>query len=123
VLTSINWRHWDSMHGKNPVACLMAYHAVMKRIALRGAPKYHEAIAQNLWLAAQGLAVYGQWEKVSEVLADARQIFQGVPSKESREFALACQLFGPYSAVRLREKLIRLFKPKLRSHLTEVAVD
>jgi glycosyltransferase involved in cell wall biosynthesis len=123
VVTSINWCHRDSMHKKNPVACLMAYHAVMKRIAVRAAPKYHEAIAQNLWLAAQGLAMYGQWEKVNEVLADARQIFPGVPSKESREFALACQLFGPHSAFRLREKLIRLLKPKLRRHLNEVAID
>jgi hypothetical protein len=95
----------------------------MKGIALRVAPKYHEAIAQNLWLAAQGFATYGQWEKVHEVLADARQLFPCVPSKESREFALACRLFGPPSAFRLREKLIRLFKPKLRRHLDEVAVD
>jgi glycosyltransferase involved in cell wall biosynthesis len=119
VVTSINWRHGDSMHGRKPVACLLAHHAVMMKVAQRAAPKYREAIARNLWLAAQGLAMYGQWEEVDEVLADARQIFSGVPSQESQDFALACQLFGPRFAFHLRERLIRLFKPELRSHLNQ----
>lgn len=119
VVTSINWRHRDSMHGKNPVACLLAHHAVMMKVAQRAGPKHHEAIARNSWLAAQGLAMYGQWEKVNEILADARRIFPGVPSEESREFALACRLCGPHLAFRLRESLIRLFKRHLRRHLNE----
>ena len=117
VVTSINWRHRDSMHGRNPVECLLAHHAVMMKVAQRAAPKYREAIAQNLWLAAQGLAMYGKWEKVDEVLADAERIFPGVPSEQSRDFALACHLFGPRFLFRLREKLIRLFKPHLRHRL------
>jgi glycosyltransferase involved in cell wall biosynthesis len=117
IVTSINWRHGDSMHQRNEIACLTAHHVVMTRLAQRVAPKYYEQIAQNLWLAAQGLAIHGQWQTVRRVLADAQKLFAGVPSGQSRDFTFVCRLLPPHIAFRLRETLICWFKPHLRSQI------
>jgi glycosyltransferase involved in cell wall biosynthesis len=114
VVTSVNWRHENSMHQRNPVACLMAHHAVMLKVAPRANTKHFETIAQNLWLVAQGLAIHGEWQKVDTVLSDALRIYPAVPAGQSRDFALVCRLIGLHRAFRLREKLIRWFKPNLR---------
>ena len=114
LITSINWRHQESMSAENVVRCQMAHYAVMGKVAECAHSRYLEGISRNMWLAAQGLAMHDEWEKVDLVLAEAQRIFGRVPSAMSRDFTLICRVFGPHFAFRLREKYIRWFKPHLR---------
>ena len=122
TVTSINWRHRDSMSGTNPVRCHLAHAAVMRKVAKRAKSDHAELIASNLWMAAQGLAMYGEWNNVDAVLDEASRIFPSVPSGQPRDFALLCRILPWPLAFRTREQLIRWLKPGLR-RITQAASE
>ncbi len=120
-VTSINWRHPGSMSAANPVACLLAHRSVMRKVAGQADARYSEAIARRLWLVATELAMYREWDLVDETLAEARTTWRGVPSGHSRDFAFLCRVCGPRLAFRVRERVIRVFKPGMRRGLLHAA--
>jgi len=110
----INFRISGSMSGANQVKCLKAQHAVMRRVATQVGARYHEAIAQRLWAISSGLAVYGEWGEMDRALELSFSLFSKVPYGQSRWFSKLAIAVSPKIAFRVRENLIRLFKPYLR---------
>lgn len=116
VITSINWRYTSSMSQTNVSRCLLSQYAVMLKVSNQVPETYFPEVAANLWMTAQGLAVLEDWENVDRVLETASSIYPEVPSNLSWDFKLTCHLIGVKLAFRLREYLIRMFKPRLRSY-------
>ncbi|HXI69416.1 MAG TPA: glycosyltransferase family A protein [Verrucomicrobiae bacterium] len=114
----INYRINGSMSGANQVKCLKAHHAVMRKVAAAVGHKYPAEIASRLWAAATGLAAYQEWESADAALGDAQKLYRGVPRNQPKRFAALCRVVGPRVAFRLRERAIRLFKPRLRRKTT-----
>lgn len=113
-LAIINYRIKASMSGANQVKCLRAHHAVMRKVAAVTGDCYRGEIASRLWAVATGLAAFERWDEVDEALACARRLAVGIPDTCPTKFAMLSRLLGPRLAFRVREKLIRLFKPELR---------
>lgn len=113
-VTSINWRHSQSMSSSNELKCLLAHARVMSNAASVCGDLYGEEIAERLWCAATGLAVYSQWKKVDELLKEALVLWPHIPKGQSRLFRCTCKTVGIRFAYRIREHAIRWFKPKLR---------
>lgn len=110
----VNYRREGSMSGTNQLRCLQAHHAVMRQVAAALGNRYPKEIASRLWAAATGLATFDKWEDVDRALALARQLTPDVPAGNTRDFALLNRLIGPERSFRLRERLIRRFKPAMR---------
>ena len=111
----INYRVGGSMSGANQLKCIQAHHTVMRRLAVQVSPKHNPAVACRLWHAAGILGSYGAWEDVDAALKLAQNISSRPPI--GGLFAALCQFIGPCIAFRLRERMIRLFKPHLRTNL------
>lgn len=113
-VTSINYRHEHSMSAVNATKCHLAHCEVMRRAAEKTGARYSAEIASRIWGAATGLACHQAWQDVDRALSLARQIHSEIPSGQSRAFARLCSVIGPPAAFRLRERMIRIFKPQLR---------
>jgi glycosyltransferase involved in cell wall biosynthesis len=116
-ITSINYRHGDSMSSTNAVRCEVAHCEVMRRVWQKTGNHYAVDIAGRIWGAATVLASHRAWAEVSEALALAKQVFQGIPPGQSQAFVMLCRILGVGSAYRFREFAIRSFKPALRTGL------
>jgi glycosyltransferase involved in cell wall biosynthesis len=110
----INFRISGSMSGANQVKCLKAQHAVMRRVATQVGARYHEAIAQRLWAISSGLAAQGVWGEMDRALELSISLLSKVPCGQNRWFSKLAKAVSPKIAFRVREILIRLFKPYLR---------
>jgi glycosyltransferase involved in cell wall biosynthesis len=110
----INFRISGSMSSANQVRCLKAQHAVMRRVATQVGARYHEAIAQRLWAISSGLAVHGEWGEMDRALELSFSLLSKAPYGQSRWFSKLAIAVSPKIAFRVREILIRLFKPYLR---------
>ena len=74
--------------------------------------KYSAEIAERLWEVATGAASYVEWETADKCGRIAFEL-AGLPRSQSPIFRTLCRL-GPPLALRLREGLIRLIKPRYR---------
>jgi glycosyltransferase involved in cell wall biosynthesis len=110
----INYRVNGSMSQANQVKCLKAHSEVMWRVAAQVGKSYGPELSQRFWKAATGLASHGQWEAALEALQRAEQLSSQIPKDQSRLFTALCRVLTPARAFRLREALIRAFKPQLR---------
>jgi glycosyltransferase involved in cell wall biosynthesis len=110
-ISIINHRRFDSMSASNRLRCLQAQYHVMRKTATRtGADRYAADIAKRLWLIVGGLAAELDWHTADQAAALAMRL--AGPSG-GRVFKTLCHL-SPHLAIRVREGLIRTFKPRLR---------
>lgn len=110
----VNFRITGSMSQANQRNCMLAHCEVMRRTAEMTGERYCAEIASRLWAAATGLAGHQAWADVDRALALARKIFPEIPTGQSKAFASLCLAIGAPVAFRVREWVIRLFKPHLR---------
>lgn len=114
AVTVINYIRQGSMTTSNlPGAERATYHLLRKAAAVL-APPYREIVAQRLWKAAASSAAYQDWENADRCAELAVQLSPDGPAPGSTLFRTAARV-TPRFALRLRERLIRLFKPALRA--------
>jgi glycosyltransferase involved in cell wall biosynthesis len=114
TVTVINLRRRTSMWTSNQSKALRAHYNVMRK-ALAGnqGERNKDAIAKNLWDVVGGSASQLDWETAddSALLAISLTGLSTLPP--GRVFRNLCRI-SPRGALRVREWLIRLFKPALR---------
>jgi glycosyltransferase involved in cell wall biosynthesis len=113
----VNYRVSGSMSGTNQVRCLKAHHALMRRMAAMAGDRYGAEISSRLWAAATGLAVHDEWDEADQALDLASRLCAQAPHGQSRIFRSLCRVLGAKRGFRVRESLIRRFKPQLRQSL------
>lgn len=115
TVTVVNYHREDSMSQANLVECERARYHVLKKCARYNGDTHGEAIAHELWKIAGVLASRSEWEVADKAVRLAVRLNGRVPSHGGTLF----QGFGtihPRMALRVREGLIRLFKPHLRKN-------
>lgn len=113
-ISIINHRRADSMSAANALKCARAQYQVMRKTSERpGAEPYARDIALRLWELAGGLAAWLDWETADAAAALARRIAPNiVPGSASFRMMAAV---SPAAALRMRESLIRAFRPATRA--------
>jgi glycosyltransferase involved in cell wall biosynthesis len=112
--TVINYIRAGSMTTSNlPGAQRSTFH-VMSHAAQAAPPAYRDIIAERLWGTAGLSAAYNDWENADRAAALAWVLTGKPPAAGSAWFRwLAAR--NPRLALRLRENLIRLFRPASRA--------
>jgi hypothetical protein len=109
----VNWRQAASMSNTNRAKCYRAqYHVMLKAKASDNRLSYRSDIAERLWDVAAASSSVLDWE-TADASADLAFQLAGVPHSQSGLFRALCRL-RPSVALRIREWLIRLFKPQYR---------
>ncbi|HEY0172644.1 MAG TPA: glycosyltransferase family 2 protein [Pyrinomonadaceae bacterium] len=117
AVTVINYRRSNSMSSANQYKCSRAqYHVMSKAVAELGG-RYNDEIAKRLWQIAAASASYLDWENADACVSLATSLSGRVPAGSGRLFRLLCGV-SPHAAIRIREKLIRMLKPTLRTNHT-----
>ncbi|HWU25988.1 MAG TPA: glycosyltransferase family A protein [Rhizomicrobium sp.] len=114
-ISIINHRQLNSMSAANQLKCLQAQFEVMRKTAQRAeAAPYAFEIARRLWAIVAGLASQQDWQTADAgaALAVALAGLKALPP--GRLFRNLCRI-SPFYALRIREALIRVFKPWLRT--------
>jgi glycosyltransferase involved in cell wall biosynthesis len=110
----INYRRSDSMSASNHLKCIQAQYHVMRKLAShRDAAPYSREIAVSLWGAAAGLASHLDWCAADRAALLAMQLAGPALAPSREHFRALCRL-SPRLALRVREGLIRMFKPQYR---------
>jgi hypothetical protein len=113
--TVVNLRRRSSMWTTNQAKCHKAhYHVVRKVLVGPGGDRHKEAIATQLWHVVAGAASHLDWRTADEAAALAMQITGPSAAPSGPMFKALCRL-SPRVAIRIREGLIRTFKPQLRT--------
>jgi len=118
-------RHPGSMSSGHPVECARANVEVMADTARRTGRRYRDEIGSRLWQLAGVCGSYGDWSSVDRCLAVSRELGYDLPVDEHWAVRTLARV-NPRMAVRVREGLIRLFKPGLRTGVpraTDVGVE
>jgi glycosyltransferase involved in cell wall biosynthesis len=114
VLLVIHCRS-QSMSQSNPDKCLAAEYQVMRRTAEDPiGSRYRSEISARLWEIAGFAAAHLEWETADRAVALAMDLADASTSSSHAAFRSLCRL-SPRMALRVRESLIRLFKPHLRA--------
>ncbi len=111
--TVINYIRAGSMTTSNLAGAQRSTYHVLAKGAAAAPAKYHPIIAWRLWITAGFSGAYNDWENADRAAALALRIAPEV----SPEGGLLMRLGGrrfPGATLRLREKLIRLFRPSAR---------
>lgn len=114
TLTCINYRYKKSMSASNQMKCFQASFEVFQKAAEKVGHDYPKEIAFQLWKNAAVSASVLDWKTADKSLKLALQLNGTKPMGESAFFTLVSKI-NPFFAIRLREYLIRLFKPYLRT--------
>lgn len=77
------------------------------------APRLHPILARRLWRAAGAAGAFLDWRTADRAIALARRIAPGVALEGSASFRVLARIF-PRTALRLRERWVRLTRPELR---------
>jgi glycosyltransferase involved in cell wall biosynthesis len=113
-ISIINYRRLNSMSGSSRLKCLQAHYNVMRKTAAReGADRYAAEVARKLWIAAGGLAAELDWRTADQAADLAMQLAGPSAAPSGPVFKSICH-FSPHLALRIREGLIRVLKPRLR---------
>lgn len=113
-ISIINHRRSDSMSAANRLKCLQAHYHVMRKTAERpDAGRYAADIAERLWIAAAGLASELDWHTADQAAGLAMRL-AGPSVAPSRPLFKALCRVSPQFALRVREWMIRAFRPSLR---------
>jgi glycosyltransferase involved in cell wall biosynthesis len=109
----VNYRRLNSMSGANQLRCIQSHYEVLRKTAERpGAAPYANELASKLWKAAGALGAWLDWECADGAAALARQLVP--PLVEGSPAFRALARVSPAVALRTRERLIRILRPRLR---------
>lgn len=112
--TVINYVRQGSMTTSNlPGAQRSTFH-LLKKVSAALGPEYSGLIAHRLWTTAGLSGAYGDWENADRAAALALQLQPAGPDAGSHWFRTLARRW-PRTALRLRERLIRLFRPAQRA--------
>jgi glycosyltransferase involved in cell wall biosynthesis len=114
TVTVINYRRSDSMSSANQMKCFRAQYHVMRKASEDTGGKYAEEISQKLWRIATSSATYLDWENADACVSLATSLKGKRPENADWLFNVLC-VCSPYIALRIRELMIRIMKPSLRS--------
>lgn len=110
----INYRRLNSMSSANRLKCLQAQYQVMKKTVARPlGSRYAKEVATRLWLITGGLTAELDWA-TADAAAELATKLAGRRSVQGGAFFRTVALLSPPLALRLREILIRLLKPRYR---------
>lgn len=115
TITIINYFRPNSMSAANQAKCAQAAYHTMRKTADRLNGQYATEIAHKLWSIASISAAFLDWETADCCIRLAISLNGKTSEALNPVFQLLCQL-NPFLAIRLRESIIRLFKPYLRQH-------
>jgi hypothetical protein len=103
------------MWTSNQAKCHEAhYHVMRKALVGPGGDRHKEAIATQLWHVVAGAGSQLDWRTADTAAALAMQIAGPSVAPSGWAFKTLCRL-SPTLAIRIREVLIRAFKPRLRA--------
>jgi glycosyltransferase involved in cell wall biosynthesis len=119
-ISIINHRRGGSMSSANALACARAHFEVLRKTAERpGAVAYAREIAAKLWAVAGVLAAWLDWENADAAQSLAGRLdpswIGGSPGYQ------AMAAVSPALALRVRERMVRAFKPELRAGYVRAA--
>lgn len=113
-ITCINYRYAISMSASNQLKCIEAYLSVSKKAIDAIGKEYPKEIALGLWNNATIAASYNAWPLVKENINLAIKLNGRTPIGQ-KSIINIISLLNPGLAYWIREKLIRIFKPNLRT--------
>jgi glycosyltransferase involved in cell wall biosynthesis len=113
TVTVINYRRTGSMSSANQTQCARAQYHVMRKAADVVGDRYAAEISEKLWCIATTSATFLDWENADACIALASKLKSNLPRNAGFLFDLLCRC-NPYIALRIRELIIRIFKPGLR---------
>ena len=114
TVTVVNLRRRASMWTSNQSKALRAHYYVMcKALAGPQGERHKEAIAKNLWGVVAGAASQLDWATADDAARLAVRLAGLSKLPSGRLFRNLCRI-SPRGALRVREWLIRLFKPAIR---------
>lgn len=116
----VNFCRRNSMSSANRPKCARAQFHVMQKVTEELArdnrlQDYSDAIAARLWEIATFSGSFCDWEYVDFCVALARRLGSSFPQEAGTGLFRSITRISPRYAYRLREKLIRLFRPTLRT--------
>lgn len=111
--TIINYIRAGSMTTGNLAGAQRSTYHVLAKAAAAAPARYHKIIARRLWSAAGLSGAYSDWENADRAAALAIQIAPGMSTPGGWLMKVTGRHF-PRLALRLRERLIRLFRPETR---------
>lgn len=112
-ITCINYRYQASMSASNRLKCARANYHVLAKTASTHGDIYPQELAGQLWICIASLASCQDWNYVRKALALTKKLGYRSPPEGDRSFRNLARI-NPFLAVWTREKMIRLFKPRLR---------
>jgi glycosyltransferase involved in cell wall biosynthesis len=116
TVTVVNLRRQTSMWTANRDKALRArYHVMRKALAGPNGQLHKLAIAKELWLVVAGAASQLDWQTADEAAELAMQLAGPAVIPSGPLFRNLCRL-SPRLALRVREWLIRVLKPRLREN-------
>jgi glycosyltransferase involved in cell wall biosynthesis len=113
TFTVINYIRAGSMTTGNLAGAQRSTYHVLAKAAAAAPARYHEIIARRLWITAGFSGAYHDWENADRAAALALRLAPAMPVPGGLVMRLAGRRF-PGLALRLRERLIRLFRPAAR---------
>ena len=112
--TVINYIRAGSMTTGNLAGAQRSTYHVLAKAAAAAPARYHGIIARRLWITAGFSGAYNDWENADRAAALALRLAPEMPVPGGLLLRLAGRRF-PRQALRLRERLIRLFRPATRA--------
>ncbi|RLJ79697.1 glycosyltransferase family 2 protein [Pedobacter alluvionis] len=113
-ISIINYRIHNSMSQSNKEKCFLAQFYVMEKTALNAPSIYNHEIAVRFGEIATNLASINNWEKTKASLLFAKKLSLNSISANNNILFNVVSKFSPFAAFWIREKMIRLLKPRLR---------
>jgi GT2 family glycosyltransferase len=110
----VNLRRSQSMWTANQEKCLLAhYHVICKALKACSTREQQEAAAERLWHVAAGAASHLDWELADKAASRAMDLAGPSVAPSGPIFKALCHL-STRLALRFREGMIRILKPRLR---------
>lgn len=113
VVTCINYRYKASMSASNRLKCAKANYYVLAKTASTHGDAYPFELARQLWLCIANLAAAQDWDYVQKALALSKKLGYRYSPFSDKLFK-SLTMINPFFAIWFREKMIRIFKPRLR---------
>jgi len=116
----IIYRRSGSMSSGNPIECARAHYRVLEHVARETGTTYASEIGNELWRLAGVCGAHADWTYVRRCIGLASELGWTDPVQESTDFRVLARI-SPLLAVRVREAIVRRFKPALRAGVPTVS--
>lgn len=113
-ISIVNYRRSNSMSGSNSKQCVIAQYHVLEQTSVTHGKTYGKQLADQVFDNAASLAKENEWAYVKKALLLSKNLGHPYCKNGSPIFNTLTR-FHPFAAIWLRERLIRLFKPHLRT--------